>query len=129
MTSVSNPVPNRRAILLRAARIIEERGFARGGKAMPFRQRHYHMPENAPVCILGAIEAALEMKSGEKYGDEAYALAAEVIDPARHTSVGSYWSWNDDVAAHTSNPTQRVATTLRRLAKGIPWMQAKESRL
>lgn len=126
LPQATGQVPNRRAILLRAAKIVEERGWTRGVKGIPSKQRRYGLPENAPVCILGAIAASLETKGHWMDTEESYEKAAAVIAP--DTSAVSYWDWNDTTLRHSDAEVgaRRVARTLRLLAKGIPWSQARE---
>lgn len=107
--TVSDEEGARRERLLRAAEIIEERGWSREG---------FGLWKDAKVCILGAVWWAghpndtTALKDGGRYHESA-------------ENVGEEWSrvveWNDDGEATSG---EQVAQTLRRLANGATWEEA-----
>lgn len=92
-------------VLNRAADLIEERGWARGsGWPEPGR------PEDAPLCLEGAIQAAMGVTFGFGFQCPAYEAVATYLQ-MRPSTMGLF-IWNDQRAGSAD----RVIATLRAAA-------------
>lgn len=112
---------NTSEVLNRAADLIEKRGW--GGD--------WYATENEPVCVEGALLAAIGMKPDDRWaldeGDRpvfyscpAYLAVTEYLGDVLFPRVDPLWVWNDD-----SDRTQAEVIEVLRAAAVIE--QAKEA--
>lgn len=118
------PVDVRRAILLRAAEVVEERGWTKGTWEAP----------DGSVCFLGAIGvAAKEHGIGTRWDDPHMAVIVftrKFPDIYPTLLMDNPYAWNDMLpqggwrGRKTKKSAVRVAEVLRLLADGKTWMEA-----
>lgn len=128
VSTVSEEEGRRREILLRAAELIEQKGWITGSQGM--------LPDG-PFCLMGAVAHVMGATLKETilcspgaYGkffayryDEASAL---IGDGGRGNDIDERaWRWNDKQKFRPDGK-QRVLNALRRMANGATWAEVSE---
>lgn len=115
--TISDDEERRREVLLRAAELIEERGWIAGSAGMH--------DNNGPFCLLGAIGFAAYGK-----GDMGYIYGHKFL---RISDPEAAWGWNDRLDINRPRrhlfqrrpkPGEIVTATLRQMAHGAAWEEA-----
>lgn len=119
--SVGGREGRRREILLKAAEVVERRGWITGNKGML---------ANGPVCVLGALSDAMGVPPQEvQMVDLGPVMAYEyTMDLANMLGIRSpdvAFQWNDDF--HLALNKESVATVFRKMANGATWDEAISS--
>lgn len=113
----------RRETLLRAAEIIEQDGWTQN----PARSMDAN---GGPVCLLGAIGRAIGPDAERDFGggllqytyQATGSVAANKQLDEDADEADLFWQWNDD----TAESAEEVAVVLRRMADGIPFVEARK---
>lgn len=118
--TISTEEEKRRDILLRAAEIIEARGYTTGNKGMTVV---------GEFCLMGAVGYAMGIPANDVWMLDGKYVPAYEYEPvekflATHSMIEDpAWIWSDAQQSYP-NPAERVAAMLRKMANGATFEEA-----